>query len=156
MGPNLNDVQRDAKRSGVHEKVKRLFVCNATQNAVGIIKFDPADQESKLLGLLPVGWFPGALVHDPARRQVCVANIKGIGSQKRPKPGEKPKHNSKDYFGSLSLVPLPADDLINRFTARVHFNMRYRALAEAKLPARPDQPPRPRPERLVSRAYSNT
>lgn len=129
-------------------KGDRLFVCNATQNAVGIIKFDPADQESKLLGLLPVGWFPGAIVHDSERRQVCVANIKGIGSQKRPKPGEKIKHNSKDYFGSLSLVPLPADDLINRFTARVHFNMRYGALEEVKLPARPDQPPRPVPERL--------
>ena len=130
------------------EKSGRLFVCNATQNAVGIIKFDPADQESKLLGLLPVGWFPGALVHDAARRQLCVANIKGIGSQKRPKSGEKPKHNSKDYFGSVSLVPLPEDNVLNRFTARVHFNMRYGALEEAKLPARPDQPARPVPERL--------
>ncbi|MBM3295320.1 MAG: phosphoesterase, partial [Candidatus Aminicenantes bacterium] len=38
-----------------------LFVANGTQNAVGVIEFKPARKSSKLYGLIPVGWFPGAL-----------------------------------------------------------------------------------------------
>ena len=45
---------------------KRLFVCNGTQNAVAVFDFAPG--HSRLLGLIPVGWFPGAVVHDPRRQ----------------------------------------------------------------------------------------
>ena len=44
---------------------KTLFVCNGTQNAVAVFQFKPG--ESKLLGLIPVGWFPGAIVFDARR-----------------------------------------------------------------------------------------
>jgi len=54
---------------------KRLFVCNGTQNAVAVFDFAPG--HSRLLGLIPVGWFPGAVVHDPRRNALYVANIKG-------------------------------------------------------------------------------
>src|SRR6185312_14203407 len=40
---------------------KKLFVCNGTQNAVAVFHFKPG--ESKLLGLIPVGWFPGAIAY---------------------------------------------------------------------------------------------
>ncbi len=43
---------------------RTLYVANGTQNAVAVVAFDPADRESKLRGLIPVGWFPGALVFD--------------------------------------------------------------------------------------------
>ncbi len=36
---------------------KKFFVCNGTQNAVAVFQFKPG--ESELLGLIPVGWFPG-------------------------------------------------------------------------------------------------
>jgi len=127
---------------------RRLFVSNATQNAVGIFKFDPADKESTLLGLIPVGWFPGALVHDAARNQINVANIKGIGSTRRLKPGDKVKFNSKDYFGTLSLVPVPLEKDLPAFTGVAFTNIRMDALVAAKLPARPSQPARPVPERV--------
>ena len=127
---------------------KRLYVCNATQNAVGVIQFDAADQESTLLGLIPVGWFPGAVVIDPVRNQVCVANIKGLGSNKRLKPGDKPKFNSKDYFGTLSLAPVPAAKDLTAFTAVAYANIRQETFEAAKLAARPGQPARPVPERV--------
>ena len=60
------------------------------------------------MGLIPVGWFPGAIAFDAARNQICVANIKGIGSTKRYKPGEKVEYNSHQPFGSLSLVHVPS------------------------------------------------
>src|SRR5436190_2321578 len=37
---------------------KKLFACNGSQNAIAIFDFHPG--QSKLLGLVPVGWFPGA------------------------------------------------------------------------------------------------
>ncbi|MDB6174034.1 MAG: Phosphoesterase family protein [Chthoniobacteraceae bacterium] len=127
---------------------KWLMVCNGTQNAVAMVKFDPADRESKLMGLVPVGWFPGAIAYDPFRKQMCVANIKGIGSTRLLKPGEKPKYNSKDYFGTLSLVPVPSEKELAVHNANALINMRYGALQAARFPARPDQPARPVPERV--------
>ena len=56
---------------------KELFVCNGSQNAVAVFQFQP--RESKLLGLIPAGWFPGAVAFDDARHeQICVANIKHL------------------------------------------------------------------------------
>ena len=127
---------------------KRLFVCNATQNAVGVIAFDPADKESTLLGLIPVGWFPGAIVHDASRGQLCVANIKGIGSTKKRKPGEKAKLSSKDYFGTVSIVRVPEAKALTSYTAAAYVNIRQETFEAAKLPARPGQPARPVPERV--------
>ena len=59
---------------------KRLFVCNGTQNAVAVFDFDPG--QSRLLGLIPVGWFPGAVVHDAERKTLYVANIKGFATNR--------------------------------------------------------------------------
>ncbi len=125
---------------------KRLFVCNGTQNAVAVFDFKPG--KSTLRGLIPVGWFPGAIAYDPARKTLCVANIKGIGSTKVFPPGEPVKYNSHDYFGTLSLVPVPGKRELARLTQTALHNLRYGLLQAAKLPARPDQPTRPVPERV--------
>jgi YVTN family beta-propeller protein len=127
---------------------KRLYVCNGTQNSVAVIKFEPKENESAVVGLIPVGWFPGAVVFDEARKTVCVANIKGIGAGKIFKPSEKVKFNSKEFFGSVSLVPAPAGNPMEDMTKIALLNMRYARLAEAARPARPDQPPRVIPERV--------
>ncbi len=126
---------------------KRLFVCNATQNAVGVILFDAADKESTLLGLIPVGWFPGAIVYDAGRGQVCVGNIKGIGSTKTLKTGEKPKYSSKDYFGTVSIVRVPDAKSLVSYTSAAFTNIRQDTLEAAKLPPRTGLAARPVPER---------
>jgi YVTN family beta-propeller protein len=127
---------------------KLLFACNGTQNAVALIQFDPGDKESKVVGLIPVGWFPGAIEFDEARRALYVANIKGVGAMKVLKPGDKPKFGTKDFYGTVSLIPLPSAKELPRLTEFALQNMRYPKLAEAALPPRPDQPPRPVPERV--------
>ena len=43
---------------------RTLYVANGTQNAIAVIDFAPQSRHSKLRGLLPVGWFPGALAFD--------------------------------------------------------------------------------------------
>jgi YVTN family beta-propeller protein len=123
----------------------RLFVCNGSQNAVALFDFKPG--QSTLRGLIPVGWFPGAVAYDAGRKALCVANIKGIGSTAHLQPGEPVKYNSHQSFGTLSLVPLPGARELTRLTQVALQNLRYGLVQEAMLPPRPGQPPRPVPER---------
>jgi YVTN family beta-propeller protein len=129
-------------------KGRRLYVCNGTQNAVAAIDFSPRNNDSKVVGLIPVGWFPGAIAFDANRDTLCIANIKGLGALKNFKTGEKVKLNSKDYFGLLSFVPIPNTRTLADFTQQAQQNMRYPKVVEAFLPPRPDQAPRPVPERV--------
>lgn len=125
---------------------KKLFVCNGTQNAVAVIEFSPP--RSKLLGLIPTGWFPGAIVYDAPRKSIYVANIKGIGSTKKYKPTEKIKYNSHQHFGTLSLIKEPSNTELLSMTKIVMENLRYPFIEQAFLPPRQDQQPRPVPERV--------
>jgi YVTN family beta-propeller protein len=126
---------------------RRLYVCNGTQNAVAVIEFEPASRTSKVLGLIPVGWFPGAIQLDAVNRTLFVANIKGIGAAKAFKPDEKIKLNSKDFFGTISCIPEPSKARLASFTQAALTNMRYPAVTESLLPPRPNLAPRPVPER---------
>jgi YVTN family beta-propeller protein len=125
---------------------KTLFVCNGTQNAVALVAFRPG--RSKLVGLLPTGWYPGAVVCDSPRRALYVANIKGLGTGKRNAAGEKAKFNSHQYFGTLSLMAIPDKKQLIQDTRIVQRNYQ-RAVAEAALlPARSNIASRPVPERV--------
>jgi YVTN family beta-propeller protein len=127
---------------------RTLFVCNGTQNAVAVVYFEPEERESQVVGLIPTGWFPGAIQFDPRRKGLYVANIKGAGSTRILKPGDKVRFNSKDFFGTVSLIPLPSNPELAQQTSIALANMRYPKLLEAKLPPRPEQAPRPVPERV--------
>lgn len=126
---------------------KRLYVANGTQNAIAVVDFKPG--RSKLAGLIPVGWFPGALAYDAKRAQLCVANIKGIGNvKKQDKDSKGLGYNSHQYHGSLSLFPVPKTKELARLSAIVWRNFRHEQMALTRLPPRPGQPPRPVPERI--------
>ena len=125
-----------------------LFVCNGTQNAVAVVEFEPEDNASKVVGLIPVGWFPGAIQYDARNGGICVANMKGIGAMKVFEPEDEEKLNTKDFYGTISLVPVPSKKNLAAMTRAALRNMHYPKLAEALLPARPDQPARPVPERV--------
>jgi DNA-binding beta-propeller fold protein YncE len=125
---------------------RTLFACNGTQNAVAVFKFEPG--RSKLLGLVPVGWFPGSIVNDSRRHQICVANLKRLSPGRPNKKTGRTEYNSLDSNGSLSLVPMPSSRELSAMTQQALANMRYPLLAQSKLPARPDQPARAVPERV--------
>jgi DNA-binding beta-propeller fold protein YncE len=124
---------------------KTLFVCNGTQNAVAMFAFAPG--KSRLLGLIPVGWFPGAVVHDPRRKALYVANLKGVASTRTLNPDVHAANNSHEHRGSLSLVKVPSARELAAHTSAALADMRYPLLKEAALPPRPGQPPRPVPQR---------
>ncbi len=128
---------------------KTLYVANGTQNAIALVAFSPRNRSSKLLGLIPVGWFPGALAFDQERKSLYVANTKGHATESR-RDGETGREgfNSHQYSGSLSLVPLPKNRDLAGLSAIVYKNYRHERLALAQAKPRPTQPPRPLPERI--------
>jgi YVTN family beta-propeller protein len=125
---------------------KTLFVCNGTQNAVALVSFRPG--KSKLLGLVPTGWFPGAIVHDIPRKALYVANIKGIGSWSNDPAKPTPGYNSHQYFGTLSLLAVPSKSELADYTKSVLKNYRREVMEFARLAPRSGQPLRPVPERV--------
>jgi len=129
-----------------HPSGDTLYVANGTQNAIAVFRFRP--DESKLLGLIPVGWFPGAIAYDRTNRRLVVANIKGVGLTHSLRDSRVGEHNSHQYRGTLSLVPVPKARELAALTRRVLENYRYPLLKEAAKPARSNQPPRPVPERV--------
>ncbi len=127
---------------------QRLYVCNGTQNSVAVIDLDWVHRgESKFQGLIPVGWFPGAIVFDQSRNTIHVANIKGLPQQAQPS-GKTSGFNSHHYHGTISIVPIPEDAALVPMTARAYVNMAEPKIREALLPARENQPPRPVPARI--------
>jgi len=117
-----------------------------THNAIAVVAFDAGD--SRLQGLIPVGWFPGAIVLDPSRSSIYVANIKGIGSGRRTFTEDAPVFNSRQYFGTVSLVQIPDSEELILHTRTVLANCRREMLERSLLPPRPDRKPRPVPERV--------
>ncbi len=124
---------------------KTLYVCHGTQNAVAVVRFRPG--KSALAGLIPVGWFPGDIIFDAARRRLCVANVKGNGSGQRFGPGVKAKYNSHQHFGTLSLVDVPSKEALKADTAVVLANYHRLVVEASQLPPRKDAPARALPER---------
>jgi YVTN family beta-propeller protein len=124
---------------------KKLFACNGTQNAVGVFEFDPG--KSKLLGLIPVGWFPGAIVCDARQHAIYVANIKGFGPGRPRALVGRPEFNTHQYHGTLSLIKMPSARELSVHTRAALANMRYPLLRQAALPPRAGQQSRPVPER---------
>ncbi|HEX4349351.1 MAG TPA: bifunctional YncE family protein/alkaline phosphatase family protein, partial [Verrucomicrobiae bacterium] len=117
---------------------EKLYVCNGTQNAIAVFQFKPG--ASKLLGLIPAGWFPGAIIFNPRRSEIYVANIKGEGRGTS-------KFSDGQYDGRLSLIAVPSTRELAAYTEKALGNLRYPLLSQAKLPARGQQPPQPVPER---------
>ena len=123
-----------------------LFVGLGGRNAVAQVAFRRG--KSRVRGLIPVGWFPGAVLCDANRKSLYVANIKGVGSGLPPGPGAPIKYNSHQHFGTLSLVSLPNDRELEYDTQVVRWNARQNVIQAALLPARKNQTPKPVPERV--------
>lgn len=128
---------------------KTLYAANGTQNAVAAIAFGPGKRKSKLKGLIPVGWFPGALALNARRGVLYVANVKGHAVDRVPyKATGAPGFNSHQYQGSVSMFNEPRQRTLWDLTGVVYENYRRDRIAQALQPARPGQPARPVPERI--------
>ncbi len=113
----------------------RLFVSLGTSNAVAVYKWLGADQAVELEGLVPTGWYPGAIAVD-SRKRLVVANVKGIGSigpDVTVNQDVGPTDNTNEPFsatgkfvatfaGSTSIIPQPSREMLEEYTERVFQN----------------------------------
>ena len=128
---------------------KHLYAANGTQNAIAVVRFEPKDRESALLGLIPVGWFPGAISFHAETETLCIANIKGLPTEpKQDRATDGLGFNTHHYHGSLSLVPVPDREELASFTEAVYANFHRERISRTLEKPRPGQPPRPVPERI--------
>ena len=128
----------------------RLYVANGSQNAIGVIEFEADElEDSKLMGLIPVGWSPGAIVIDQDRNCMFVANIKGLPkTPKRENQTGADGFNSRHYSGSLSIFEIPDERLLTELSGVVARNMGKERIKQAFEPARENQRPRAIPQRI--------
>jgi DNA-binding beta-propeller fold protein YncE len=127
---------------------KALYVANGSQNAIAVMHFDPEEKgDTRLDGLIPVGWFPGAIAFDAKRNTLHVANIKGLPIAPK-KTGKTEGFNTHHYHGSVSIFPIPAKGDFEKLSERAARNMRRGAIANAALKPRENQPARAIPERI--------
>ncbi len=123
------------------EDGKTLFVANADNNCVIVLDISkPGFTKSK--GFIPVGWYPSAL--KVIGKKLYVANAKGFNSLPNPE-GPKPvnKHETSGkhegnkrtgrglqyigglFKGTLSIIDIPNDDQLEKYTQTVFENTPY-------------------------------
>src|SRR5262245_46087531 len=115
-----------------HEATGWLLVAEAGANAVGVIDA----KKLKLIGHLPVGWFPTRILIDGD--QVYVSNARGHGAG----PNINPQHDESFATtlrrGSISSFPIPAEADLPSMTERVMALNGYLPLRlQNGLPAQP-------------------
>lgn len=104
---------------------KTLYVANADNNDVAVI--DVSQRESKVRGFIPTGWYPSALAVSPDGKKLFVGTGKGLTFGPNGTVNAKGKISRK-YIASLlrghvSVVDVPTDAELTKYTARVLANM---------------------------------
>ena len=97
-----------------------LYVANGTDNAICVINLE---DKNKLLGFVPVGWYPGAVIFDKNEEHLIVANTKGIGS--RNLRADRPGYNTHNHMGTISVIPIPDKNKLLSMTEIVKSNNSY-------------------------------
>jgi YVTN family beta-propeller protein len=132
-----------------------LYVANGTNNCIAVVRLgakyvsgEPIaeDHRAKLVGLIPTGWYPGAVILSPDGKKLFVANVKGHGSLSQPRPVEKGK-NSHDYLGSVSIIDVPDSYVLAKYTGEVNRNNKLTYSLDGLDKPRADAKPIPVPER---------
>lgn len=150
----------------------RLYVANGTGNCVAVVSLGsmsggPATEgvprPSRVEGMIPTGWYPGAVRVSADGKNLFVANVKGHGAlqprkadpkankpdgkQHDPAAPMKQGKNSHDHLGSVSLVEVPDAAALKKMTEVVNANNRLGYSLSGMEKPRPDAKPVPVPER---------
>jgi len=128
---------------------KKLFVANGTQNSIAVLQFNSRKGKAGMQGLIPAGWFPGALAFSKRNNSLIAANIKGLPSE--PNLYEKTGaygFNTHQYSGSVSIMPVPTRKELKTVTGLVYANFHRERIRQSLEKPRRNEPPRPVPERI--------
>ncbi|HEY3412126.1 MAG TPA: alkaline phosphatase family protein [Armatimonadota bacterium] len=116
---------------------KRLYVALADMNAIAIL--DVSVALPKVLGYIPVGWYPTSVVLAPDGRNLFVANARGnavrIPNDTRQGPGGKlGQYILAIQNGTVSRVAIPNPAALKTATAQVLKNNRITSAVPVKSP----------------------
>ncbi len=105
-----------------------LFAALGGNNCLAVM--DTATGE--VSGLIPTGWYPGDVILTQAGSQLCIANVKGVGSRDKPKgptwgielPEGRVGYNTHQHMGSVTFVGVPDRQRLQDYTLKAAANMR--------------------------------
>jgi YVTN family beta-propeller protein len=101
---------------------RRLYVAEAGINAVGVI----STRANKVIGHIPVGWYPSRVRVSPDGKTLYVANAKGFGAGPNGgvsfRPGPEGAYIGSLMKGTVSIAPAPSDAALAGLTAKVLAN----------------------------------
>jgi DNA-binding beta-propeller fold protein YncE len=103
---------------------QRLAVANADNNAVAMVDVStPGD--SKVLGFIPTGWYPTAVLFSRDGSELYILSGKGLTSSANPRgsqpgvPSGEGQYSGSMLEGSLSIVPTPSVAALADYTKTV-------------------------------------
>lgn len=147
---------------GISPDGKRLYVANGMDNALAVVELGKkasrksTAQSSRLLGFIPTEAYPGAVAVSRDASTLYVANIEAIGSRIafRKANGAEAEASSAGFFNahhekaSISIIPVPDEKMLQKFTARVKKNSLTFRMKLSELLPRKNRKAVPVPERI--------
>lgn len=125
--PNALTISRDGNT---------LYVANGGNNSLAVIDLI----NGKVNGLIPTGWYPGAVILNKYGDHLFVANIKGVGGDYRGSENTRKRiweyagkegsnvpekgTNSHEHLGSVSIINVPDAQTLEQYTIKAAVNMR--------------------------------
>jgi len=106
---------------------RTLYVANAAQNAIAVVDIG-APSDDAVRGLIPTGWYPTAVALNATGDRLFIASGYGFGSIAPVPPGQGRSY--QDRAGVVSLLDVPDDRELRRFTRQVRQNNRSLPPAE--------------------------
>ncbi|MFO7976720.1 MAG: bifunctional YncE family protein/alkaline phosphatase family protein, partial [Candidatus Hydrogenedentota bacterium] len=106
-----------------------LYVALGGNNCIAVMD----TSNGRVRGLIPTGWYPGAVAFAHEEALLCIANTKGVGSRypetnvdSKARTYGKDWHgfNSHDHMGSVTVVETPDALMLDAYTHRAAVAMR--------------------------------
>jgi len=106
-----------------------LYVALGGNNCIAVMD----TRNGRVSGLIPTGWYPGAVAFAQNEALLCVANTKGVGSryvktnvESKESMYGKDWHgfNSHDHMGSVTVVETPDPLMLDTYTHQAAVSMR--------------------------------
>ncbi|MDQ6672332.1 MAG: bifunctional YncE family protein/alkaline phosphatase family protein [Chloroflexota bacterium] len=119
-----------------------LYVANAGNNDIAVVHLGTPDE---VRGLIPTAWYPTALAVAADGRELYVVNAKGLGAGPNAQAGPNPyrqgtpasQYVASMAVGSLSIVGVPNQSDLDRYTRQVVANNGFDERAQVRVGAQP-------------------
>lgn len=116
---------------------RTLYVANATNNSISVIRLGRlagvagGPERSRVAGMIPVGWFPGAIKISHDGKCLYVANVRGLGAG-----FSGGSYHVGNFVGTVNIIDVPDKAKLASYTHQVAENNRMQASLLAARPRR--------------------